>query len=131
MIAPILITILCMVTGIQSENMDCPNEDWRKYHFTKLFFSILKYHIFIHRIEDCQYDAYNKRSSQGSLYPCELLELGINCTQYINEKCTKDGYFANYVLPGPLTSQTHSCFNQRFDEFFNQDGLCSFQDVKE
>ena len=129
MIAPILIITLIMVTGIQSENIDCPHEDWRKYQFAHFFFffSILKYHFFIHRIRECQYDAYGKSYND----PCELLELGINCTQYINEKCTKDGYFANYVLPGPLTSQTHSCFNQRFDEFFNQDGLCSFQDVKE
>merc|ERR1711894_705089 len=104
----ILIITLIMGTSIQSENIDCPHEDWR-------------------RIRECQYDAYGKSYND----PCELLELGINCTQYINEKCTKDGYFANYVLPGPLTSQTHSCFNQRFDEFFNQDGLCSFQDVKD
>ena len=73
---------------------------------------------------------------------CQFLELGLNCTQEINDKCVQDAIFADRILlPSPISSIIRGyktkeyfdnpCFDQRFDEFFNQDGMCSFQDIKE
>ena len=69
---------------------------------------------------------------------CPLLDIGLNCTQAINEKCAKNAIFAERMfLPYPLIHLARagltddSCFDQRFDELFNQDGKCSFQDMKE
>ena len=90
------------------------------------YFSFLKYD-FIYRISDCIDNEYGRRYDES----CERLEVGINCTQTVNEKCIKDPFFAKRLfVGGSLTKYTDSCFDQRFDEFFNQDGMCSFQDVK-
>ena len=72
-----------------------------------------------------------KRPQHGT---CAMLEAGIQCIDSINKDC-----FKNSILLGDLTLDhgrseiysNQSCFYQRFDEYFNQDGLCSFQDVKE
>ena len=97
-----------MVTGIQSETIGCPGRDKRK-------------------IWKCQNDDYGKWDRS-----CERLEVGINCTLRINEKCATDATFAKgWLLRGPLPLYTEPCFDQRFDQFFNQDGMCSFQNIKE
>ena len=69
---------------------------------------------------------------------CRTLELGVNCTQAINDKCANNAILAERLyLPYPLIHLDRagltddSCFDQRFDELFSQDGKCSFQDMKE
>ena len=77
-------------------------------------------------IWECRNDKYGHKWDRS----CERLEVGINCTQAINEKCAKDAFFAKSLIGGTLTHYTDSCYDQRFDQFFNQDGMCSFQDFK-
>ena len=58
----------------------------------------------------------------------------------INEECAKNGWFAfrgafgNGFLrefgPGAVTAD-EACIHQRFDEYFNENGQCSYQDIKE
>ena len=71
-------------------------------------------------------------------HACQLLEMSINCTQTINAECAKDAIFAERMfLPRRLIMYTgrfyqlDSCFYERFDQLFNQDGMCSFQDIME
>ena len=71
---------------------------------------------------------------------CQDLEGGINCAKEINEDCAKNAWFAfrgafgNGFLredgPGAVTAN-ETCIHQRFDEYFNQNGQCSYQDIKE
>ena len=90
------------------------------------YFSFLKYD-FIYRISDCIDNEYGRRYDES----CERLEVGINCTQTINENCTKDAFFAKRLfVGGRLKQYKDSCYDQRFDQYFNQDGMCSFQDIK-
>ena len=82
---------------------------------------------FIYRIKFCIDNEYGRRYDE----PCERLEVGINCTQTINENCTKDAFFAKRLfVGGRLKHYKDSCYDQRFDQYFNQDGMCSFQDIK-
>ena len=67
---------------------------------------------------------------------CAILETALRCIKSTNEQCATVGYFvASITLDGNpktlLQLPNESCFGQRFDEYFNQDGLCSFQDFKE
>ena len=67
---------------------------------------------------------------------CEhLIKMGIKCTQDINPECAKDSYSVYTSLsmrywPG-YPHMNESCIHQKFDEYFNQNGMCSFQDLQE
>ena len=40
-------------------------------------------------------------------------------------------FFAKRLfVGGRLKQYKDSCYDQRFDQYFNQDGMCSFQDIK-
>jgi len=65
---------------------------------------------------------------------CAEIETAIRCVNSINENCAASAIFVgdltlDYNGYGKVYSD-EPCFHQRFDEYFNQDGLCSFQDVK-
>ena len=99
------------------------------------------------RIRQCTWDAessWSKENSGKRTPDCVSLELAINCTQSINENCAKNAFLAKELTwRGPLEINeveeqredlTHlrgrkACFGQRFDEFFNHDGLCPFSAV--
>ena len=66
------------------------------------------------------------------LSTCAGIETAIRCVNSINENCATNAIFA-----GELTLNYNReiyadepCFHQRFDDYFNQDGLCSFEDAK-
>ena len=109
MIPTILITSLCLVAGIQSETGVCQREDYQN-------------------IQMCI------REDDSEIGTCARLENAIRCIKSTNEDCATNALFVGeFTLDyGPSeVSSNESCFHQRFDEYFNQDGLCSFQDVKE
>ena len=92
-------------------------------------FSMFDFDIWICRIRRCAYD--NRSTPRGT---CQRIEKAIQCVESINGDCAK-----NAILAGDLTldygpNEVYSnepCFHQYFDEYFNQDGLCSFQAAKE
>ena len=75
--------------------------------------------------------AYGDSSHQTQReHSCEYLEMTINCAEAKAQDCTK---YAGYVgYPSWLRGDTNeSCYYEIFDDYFNKDGMCSFQDVKE
>merc|ERR1712012_13068 len=122
-----ILIVLSMAIGIQSLN--CPERDQQ-------------------RIRDCIRKAtiykFGPRYWSNDDYDrCEHLEMGIKCAQDINPECAKGAYFvfrgafvpnahAMFRPDSPLAiSANESCIHQRFDEYFNQNGMCSYQDVQE
>ena len=97
-----------------------------------------KHHNIFHRVWNCMVER-GQRHLRNPDQACQFLELGLNCTQEINDKCVQDAIFVDRILlpssiiRGYKTKEyfDNPCFDQRFDEFFNQDGMCSFQDIKE
>jgi len=82
----------------------------------------------IYRIRKCVYDGNSRYGT------CEGIEAAIRCTESINEDCAKSALFAGdltLIYSAREVYSNNTCFNQRFDEYFNQDGLCSFQDAKD
>ena len=67
-------------------------------------------------------------------YTCEEVEAYFNCVESINGNCAKYGpglyslldidYSQNEIRSNAL------CYHQKFDQYFNQDGQCSFKDFK-
>ena len=99
----------------------------------------------INRIRRCTWDAqssWSKENSGKRTPDCVSLELAINCTQSINENCAKNAFLAKELTwSGPLEIDVleerqereearKACFGERFDQFFNQDGLCPFSAVR-
>ena len=82
------------------------------------------------RIRDCVFDVEpSQRTERGT---CQRLEKAITCVNTINGDCAKNAFLAGGItLDSRLRTNQSQCFSQRFDEYFNQDGLCSFQDVQE
>merc|ERR1711963_999462 len=119
-----ILIVLSMAIGIQS--LSCPERDQR-------------------RIRDCVREAtvskFGQRYWNNDDYDrCEHLEMGIKCAQDINPECAKDAYFvfakafghAMFRPDGPAEiSANEPCIHQRFDEYFNQNGMCSYQDGQE
>ena len=65
---------------------------------------------------------------------CAGIETAIRCANSTNDYCATNAIFAGAITLsyGPReVSSDEPCFHQKFDEYFNQDGLCSFQDAKE
>ena len=79
------------------------------------------------RIEQCVYDDDSKRGT------CARIETAVKCINSINENCATNAIFAGSLTLnyGREVSSDEPCFHQRFDDYFNQDGLCSFEDFKE
>ena len=47
-----------------------------------------------------------------------------------NEHCATNAIFVGDLTLWGANFGDKPCFHQRFDEYFNRDGLCSFEDVK-
>jgi len=66
-------------------------------------------------------------------YSCEYLEAATNCIESINGKCL---YLAPLVFGLLDVSRTQirsnePCYHRKFDQYFNQDGQCSFEDIRQ
>merc|ERR1711953_886035 len=118
------LVILSLVIAIQSLN--CPVEDQDGIKHCRKAALVSEYGQKLWRN-----DKYEK---------CQDLEGGINCAKEINEDCAKNAWFAfrgafgNGFLreDGPrAVTANQTCIHQRFDEYFNQNGQCSYQDIKE
>jgi len=112
-----LLITLSFAVGILSLN--CPTDDQN-------------------RIEGC-IRAIADFAQVDTIDKCERLEMGIKCTQDINPECAKNAYFVftkafgiSFFHPnGPgEMSANETCIHERFDEYFNQNGLCSYQDLQ-
>ena len=72
---------------------------------------------------------------RNTWYTCGHLEAAIKCYESINPDCAKwipagmDVVDFDYSK-GEIRS-SDSCYDQKFDQYFNEDGMCSFADVKE
>ena len=63
---------------------------------------------------------------------CAGIETAIRCVNSINENCATNAIFAGELTLnyGREIYTDEPCFHQLFDDYFNQDGLCSFEDAK-
>ena len=100
---------------------------------SKFFFlssSFLYYYdLHICRIVRCVLDG----TGIDGLGTCAAIETAIRCVNSINENCAASAIFVGAFTLDYNAREVYSdepCFHQRFDEYFNQDGLCSFEDVK-
>ena len=97
---------------------------------SKFFFAtqfLYYYDLHICRIVQCVYDGDSRRGT------CARIETVIRCLKSTNEHCATDAPFVGELTLKYGEKEIYSdepCFHQRFDEYFNKDGLCSFQDLK-
>ena len=72
-------------------------------------------------------------NTNETLYTCEQVEASYKCVESINGNCGKYGPWAFQFLNGNQTEirSNASCYQQKFDQYFNQDGQCSFEDFKQ
>merc|ERR1712029_240692 len=111
MLLPTLLVTISLVTTMKAEQLDCPFED-------------------MDQIRGCV------RGSEvtGNPYACEAVEaVFYNCIESFNANC---GHLIPVVKPFLDVSQTEirsnaPCYHQKFDQYFNQDGQCSFEDVRQ
>merc|ERR1719323_1879940 len=117
MIASIFIITFCLVSGIQAEAGVCHGQGWGPGEDGE-----------DHRkIKNCVYVDDSKRGT------CARIETAVRCVNSINENCATNALFAGDLTLdyGPReVDSDEPCFHQQFDEYFNQDGLCSFEDAK-
>ena len=70
----------------------------------------------------------------GNPYACEAVEaVFYNCIESFNANC---GHLIPVVQPFLDVSPTEirsnaMCYHQKFDQYFNQDGQCSYEDFKQ
>ena len=110
MILTLLVT-LSLVTRIKADQLDCSYES---------------YDI----IEQCIRDTGITRRTRRT---CEGVEAYFNCVESIDGNCGKNGFNANWLLDVSQTEirSNAPCYHQKFDQYFNQDGQCSFEDVRQ
>merc|ERR1712012_981526 len=80
-------------------------------------------------ISRCMLD--NRSTTRGT---CQRIEKVIQCVESINGDCAKNAFLAGSLTLDYGRYEVYSnepCFHQYFDEYFNQDGLCSFQAAKD
>ena len=79
------------------------------------------------RIKNCVYVDDSKRGT------CARIETAVRCVNSINENCATNALFAGDLTLdyGPReVDSDEPCFHQRVDDYFNRDGVCSFEDAK-
>ena len=110
MILTLLVT-LSLVTRIKADQPDCSYEDR-------------------HMIDQCFEDTGITWRTRRT---CEGVEAYFNCVESINGNCGKNGFDASWLLDVSQTEirSNAPCYHQKFDQYFNQDGQCSFEDVRQ
>jgi len=109
MMKTILLITLSLVTAMKTEQLDCSIEEEQQ-------------------ISRCQ-----RKIDGVERYTCEHLEAFINCIESINGNCAQDArIFLNDLdmSRGEIRSN-ETCYHQKFDQYFNQDGQCSFEDIRQ
>jgi len=104
-----LLITLSLVTAMKTEQLDCSIEEEQQ-------------------ISRCQ-----RKIDGVERYTCEHLEAFINCIESINGNCAQDArIFLNDLdmSRGEIRSN-ETCYHQKFDQYFNQDGQCSFEDIRQ
>jgi len=97
-----LLITLSLVTAIKTEQLDCSIGD-------------------INQIDECIWDLDGVER-----YTCEHLEAQINCIESTNGNCGQS------ILPfRSFYPSNEPCYHQKFDQYFNQDGQCSFEDFRQ
>ena len=73
------------------------------------------------------------RDTEVTWYTCEQVEAAVNCIESINGNCGKSALvLSEYLDMSPTEIQSNApCYHQKFDQYFNQDGQCSFEDIRE
>merc|ERR1712012_726776 len=68
-------------------------------------------------------------------YTCGHLEAAIKCYESINPDCAKwipaGTDVVDYDYRKGEIRSSDSCYDQKFDQYFNEDGMCSFADFKD
>ena len=72
---------------------------------------------------------------RNTRYTCGHLEDAINCYESVHPDCAKlipagSGVVDYDPRKGEIRS-SDTCYDQKFDQYFNEDGMCSFADFKE
>ena len=68
---------------------------------------------------------------RNTWYTCGHLEAAIKCYESINPDCAKWILAGMDVVDYDYIRSSDSCYDQKFDQYFNEDGMCSFADFKE
>ena len=112
MILTLLVT-LSLVTTIKADQLDCSYESYDM-------------------IEQCIRDTGITRRTWRT---CKGVEAFFNCVESINGNCAKNGRDLYNLLDIDYSQNeirsNERCYHQKFDQYFNQDGQCSFEDFRE